>query len=111
MSMWENIKSWFRSESTAAREWSDDLERDLSADLARKETDLRATPEEKLENLQDQISGNTDAFDDIKGRIAAAGIDVDGDQGVDHGVDRPGSAPAEPDESDESADRAGDNDD
>lgn len=79
MSFWENIKNWVRRESTEAREWSADLQRDLSADLDRKEADLRATPAEKLENLQDQISGNTDAFDEIKGKIAAAGIDPEAD--------------------------------
>lgn len=80
MNTWERIKGWFRSESDAAREWSTDLQRDLSAGLDRKEADLRATPAEKLENLQEQISGNTDAFDEIKGRIAEAGIDPEADE-------------------------------
>ncbi len=75
MSLWESIKSWFRSESTDAREWSDDLQRDLSSVLDRKEADLKATAAEKLENLQERISDNTDAFDDVKGKIAAAGVD------------------------------------
>lgn len=79
MSFWQNLKNWFRTESTAAREWSADLQRDLSADLDRKEADLRATPEEKLGNLQERISGNTDAFDEIKGKITAAGIDPEAD--------------------------------
>lgn len=83
MSLWENIKSWFRSESTAAREWSSDLQRDLSADLDRKEADLQASPAEKIENLQGQISGNTDIFDDIKGRVAAAGIDPEANSSTD----------------------------
>lgn len=80
MSTWERIKSWFRSESEAAREWSADLQRDLSADLDRKEADLRATPAEKLENLQEQISGNTDAIDEIRGKIAAAGVDPESEE-------------------------------
>ncbi len=79
MSTWERIKSWFRSESEAARDWSADLQGDLSADLDRKEADLRATPAEKLENLQEQIAGNTDAIDEIKDRIAAAGTDPETD--------------------------------
>ena len=81
MSLWDSIKSWFRSESTEAREWSGDIQRDLSADLDRKEADLRATPAEKMESLQDQIAGNTDVFDEIKGRVEAAGIDVESDPG------------------------------
>lgn len=80
MSTWERIKSFFRSESEAAREWSADLQRDLSADLDRKEADLKATPAEKLENLQEQISGNTDAFDEIKGRIVASGVDPESEE-------------------------------
>ena len=79
MSLWERITSWFRTESAEARDWSADLQRDVSSDLDRKEADLRASPAEKLENLQDQISGNTDVFDEIKGKIASAGIDPEAD--------------------------------
>ena len=80
MSLWESVKSWFRSESTEAREWSGDLQRDLSADLDRKEADLQASPAEKIESLQDQISGNTNTIDEIKGRIETTGIDPETDE-------------------------------
>ncbi len=75
MSLWENIKSWFRSESAEARDWSAEVGRDLSADLDRREADLRATPAEKMDRLQEQISGNTDAIDEIRGRVESAGTD------------------------------------
>ena len=75
MTFWETVKSWFRTESESAREWSADVQRDMSAELDRKEAELRATPSERIDQLQDQIAGNTDAFDEIKGKIAAAGID------------------------------------
>ncbi len=75
MSLWESIKSWFRSESADARAWSDDVQRDVSANLDRREADLRATPAEKMERLQDQIAGNSDTFDEIRGRVESVGPD------------------------------------
>lgn len=69
MSLWERITSWFRTESAEASEWSTDLQRDLSSDLDRKEAEMKATPAERMDQLQEQISGNTDTIDEIKGKI------------------------------------------
>ncbi|MDH3300273.1 MAG: hypothetical protein OES24_07175 [Acidimicrobiia bacterium] len=85
MSTWDRIKRWFRSEAADARKWSEDLQRDLSADLDRKEAHLQASPAERLENLQEQIAGNTDAFVEIKGKIAAADTEAGTDPSTDDG--------------------------
>lgn len=79
MSFWETVRGWFKSEAESARDLADDLQRDWSSDLDRKEAELAATPEERVEQLQDQISDNTSAFDDIKAKIETTDIDLDGD--------------------------------
>ncbi len=83
MSLWERITSWFRTETAEARDWSAEVQQDLSADLDRKEAELRATPSERIEQLQEQISGNSDAFDELKGRIETSGTDAETDIGDD----------------------------
>ena len=83
MSLWERITSWFRTESAEAHDWSTDLQRDLSSDLDRKEAELKSTPAERMDQLQEQISGNTDTLDEIKGKIGitdpAPAADLDGE--------------------------------
>jgi len=37
----------------------------MEADLDRRETELKATPEEKLEMLQKEIAANTNSLEDI----------------------------------------------
>jgi len=91
MSVWNTIKSWFRSEADGAQDWSRDLQRDWSADLDRKESDLRATPTEKLESLQDQISDSSSVFDELRDKIEAASdpevVGVAEDAAADLGAD------------------------
>jgi gas vesicle protein len=75
MSLWESLRSWFRSEADSGRELADDLKADWSADLDRKEAELAASPKERIDQLQDQISDNSSAFDEIKTKIESADPD------------------------------------
>jgi hypothetical protein len=77
MSLWDTVRKWFTSEAESARDLAHDLETEWSADLDRKEAELAATPEERIEQLQDQIADNSSAFDDLKARIEPDGLDVD----------------------------------
>lgn len=69
MSFWDTVRGWFKSEVESAKELAGDLETDWSADLDRKEAELNATPEQRMEQLQDQIAANDSAFDDIRAKI------------------------------------------
>jgi hypothetical protein len=80
MGLWETVRSWFVTEAESAREVARNLETEWSADLDRKESELRAGPAEQLESLQDRIAGNTSAFDEIKAKIESSGTaDVESD--------------------------------
>ncbi|MDH3295916.1 MAG: hypothetical protein OER95_16485 [Acidimicrobiia bacterium] len=77
MSVWETIRRWFTSEAASAKDLVRDLESEWSAELDRKEAGLSATPEEHLERLQDKISDNTSAFDEIRAKIESSDVDLD----------------------------------
>ncbi len=74
MSFWDTVRGWFKSEVESAKDLAGDLETDWSADLDRKEAELNATPEQRMEQLQDQIATNDSAFDDIRAKIDSAEI-------------------------------------
>jgi len=79
MSVWETVRSWFKSEAKSGRELAADIQADWSADLDRKEAEMAATPEERIAQLQDEISDNASAFDDLKAKIESddSGVDAD----------------------------------
>ena len=41
----------------------------LEEEVSRREAELNATPEQRMEMLQDEIEGNDDAFDQIQSKI------------------------------------------
>lgn len=75
MGLFDSLTSWFRREAADVKQSIDRLEADLDADLSRKERELTATPEERMEMIQDDTSVD-DAFaaiqDKIDGRQAHA---------------------------------------
>lgn len=77
MSLWDTVRNWFKSEAESARDLAQDLEAKWSTDLDRKEAELAATPEERIEQLQDQIADQSSVFDDLKARIEPTGLDAD----------------------------------
>ncbi len=81
MGLMDSLKQLLTGEVEAARELKDDLESSWSADLDRKEADLRATPSEKIESLQDRIDQNSSFFGELRARMAETGPipQIDGD--------------------------------
>lgn len=61
----DRVKSWFATEANEAKVIKDDAIQNMEADLDRRETELKATPEEKLEMLQKEIAANTNSLEDI----------------------------------------------
>ncbi len=64
-----SLKSWFASESAEAKKVKDDLEDRLDDDLTRREDELEATPEQRLDNIQEEIDSSDSAFDQIRAKI------------------------------------------
>ena len=69
MSWFDRLRSLLRREAAEAKDvWRDTGQR-LDADLARREADLHATPEEKLARLTEEIDQAPDPFDEVRARI------------------------------------------
>lgn len=87
MGLMDSLKQLITGEVEAAKDLKDDLETSWSADLDRKEADLNATPEEKIESLQDRIAQNSSFFGELRARMAETGPipQVDADSPPDAG--------------------------
>lgn len=90
MSWWERIKSILTREARDLKEGFGRLGDTLDAELARKERELEATPEERIDMILDEQAVEDGRFDELSERIL-------GEQsGDDHGEDDDGE-PTEPD--------------
>jgi len=73
MSWLERLRLALRRETADAREWRRETEQRLDAELSRKERELDATPEERLQASLDEIAASDDAFDDVRRRLDGGG--------------------------------------
>jgi hypothetical protein len=62
------VKQAFSREVTDVRESVDELGQRLDADLTRREAELDATPEQKLDGILDEINDNDSVFDELRAR-------------------------------------------
>ncbi len=69
MGFLDSLKSWLRSEGAEARQLGRETKGRLQAELDRREADLTATPEQRLERLQEQIAEGGSGFDDLQSKI------------------------------------------
>lgn len=69
-----SLKGWFSSESAEAKKVKDDLEDRLEDDLTRRENELTASPEQRLDHIQDEIDSSDSAFDNIRSKIDASTV-------------------------------------
>lgn len=70
MGFLDSVKSWFSREAADVKASVDDLEQRFDADLDRKERELAATPEEKIEMLQADTSSD-DLLAEVQAKIDA----------------------------------------
>ncbi|MEM7276178.1 MAG: hypothetical protein AAF547_24100 [Actinomycetota bacterium] len=80
MGVLDSLKAWFRTEAAEARDLGRSTQSRLEADLDRREAELALTPEERLDQLQQQIEddGGLDALrDKIEGRHLRADADAE----------------------------------
>ncbi len=64
-----SLKNWFSSESAEAKKVKEDLEDRLDSDLTRRESELAATPEQRLDSIQTEIDNSDSMFDEIRAKI------------------------------------------
>ncbi len=87
MGFLDSVKSWFRSEAAEAGELGRETKTRLERDLDRREAELAATPEQRLEQLQDQIADGDTTFGDLQSKIDGRGALADATADV-AGIDR-----------------------
>lgn len=69
MTWWERVKTIFRREAADVKDGLSEVGKALDAELARKEREQSATPEERIDMiLEDQAAGEA-RFDDLSDRI------------------------------------------
>ncbi len=68
MGFLDAVNSWFRREARDVKDGVERLEGRVDADLTRKERELDATPEERMETIQAE-TGADDALAEIQAKI------------------------------------------
>lgn len=66
MGLRKAFKSWFLTEVAEVKETVSDLTDKAESALRQRESDLKASPEEKLDKLQEQISRDEGTFSDAR---------------------------------------------
>ena len=73
MSWWERIVSVFRRESSDVREGLKRVGESLDEELARKERELAASPQERIDMILEEQAAEDARFDDLTDRIRGEG--------------------------------------
>ena len=69
MSWWERITAIFRREAADVKEGLSELGKTLDAELARKEREQSATPEERIDMILEEQEAGEARFDELSDRI------------------------------------------
>lgn len=69
MPWWEKVTKFLKGEAEEARDLGRDLEEKISADLDRREREMKATPEERLDMVVEDAAQVDTAFDEVARRI------------------------------------------
>ncbi len=69
MSILDSLKRWFRGEADEVRESMDDAAAALNADLDRREAELKASPEDKMDLLLEEIEQSDQQLDELTAEI------------------------------------------
>ena len=81
MGFLDSVKAWMKTEAAEAQDLGHETKSKLEADTDRREADLNLTPQQRMEQLQDQIAEGDSTFehlqDKIDGREALAGAKAD----------------------------------
>lgn len=78
MSLWDDVKTFFRREAADVKEGLDDLRDKLDAELTKREEELAASPSERLDMIKEDIESSGDIFGDIEDKIDQRMSDTEG---------------------------------
>ena len=67
MGFFDSLKNWFSSEVAEVKESASSAQSRLESEMDRREADLNASPEDKLDQIQSEISD--DPFDAVRDKI------------------------------------------
>lgn len=71
MGFLDSLKRWLSGEAAEVRESMDDAAATLNADLDRRESELKASPEEKMDQLLEEIEQSDQQLDELTSEIQA----------------------------------------
>ena len=69
MSFWERIKAIFQREAADVKEGLGKVGKSLDAELARKERQLAATPEERIDMILEEQQAEDTRFEELKNKV------------------------------------------
>ncbi len=69
MSWWERFKAIFRREATDVKEGLTNVGKTLDAELARKERELAATPEERIDMILEEQQAEDARFEELEDKV------------------------------------------
>ena len=69
MSFWERIKAIFQREAADVKEGLGKVGKSLDAELARKERQLAATPEERIDMILEEQQAEDARFEELKNKV------------------------------------------
>ncbi|NNF55635.1 MAG: hypothetical protein HKN03_14465 [Acidimicrobiales bacterium] len=67
MGFFDSVRSWFANEAAEVKESATSFKASLESEMDKREADLQATPEQRLETIQNEISD--DPFAEVRNRI------------------------------------------
>ncbi len=104
MGFLDSLRNWFRAEAAEAKDVLDHTRARMETDLDRREAELAASPSEKLEMLQEEISAGDDGFEALRDKIEGRSAKADAVEEVaEHGAEGDaGDGPADAGDTDES---------
>lgn len=95
MSFWERINAIFHREATDVKEGLDKVGKSLDAELARKERELAATPEERIDMILEEQQAEDARFEELENKVL--GTEAEAEASAEVEADGVEEAPSDPD--------------
>ncbi len=82
MSWWERVKAIFKREATDVKEGLTNVGKSLDAELARKERELAASPEERIDMILEEQQAHDSRFEELESRVRGDPAEAEAVEGV-----------------------------
>ncbi len=94
MTWWKRFTAIFRSEAADVGEGLRTVGKSLDAELARKERELAATPEERIDMILEEQQADDARFEELADRVRGASAEPEAVSELDESPDQPDSSDA-----------------